>query len=179
MTGPHQTTAADQRVRESALTHPDVREALAFRHDDAWALAVVPVRFTSVIEIREHLWSLLAEDGPALVALVDALPADPDAFAATLPTLPATRITRFVPPHSELERTLCAMVAESVGVPDASRVGLDDDFLDLGADSMSVIQLVTLVQESLGVELPLEEAVDAGSVRALAHAVSSRSGRDA
>jgi acyl carrier protein len=178
MTGPHQTTAADQRVRESALTHPDVRDALAFRHDDGWALAVVPVQFASVIEIREHVWSLLAEDGPALVALVDALPPDPDAFAATLPTLSPTRVTRFVPPHTGLERTLCDMVAESVGVPDATRVGVDDDFLDLGADSMSVIQLVTLIQESLGVELPLEEAVDAGSVRVLARAVSSRSDQD-
>jgi acyl carrier protein len=186
MTGTHQTTTPAQSVRKAALSHPDVGDALAFRCGGEWALAVVPVQFTSVIEIREHVWSLLAEDSPDLVALVDTLPQDPDTFGATtLPTLPTTQVTRYVPPGGDLERTLCAMVAESVGDgvagagTDTARIGLDDDFLDLGADSMSVIQLVTLIQESLGVEMPLEEAIDAGNVRALAHAVRSRSGQDA
>ncbi|WP_276204429.1 amino acid adenylation domain-containing protein, partial [Enhygromyxa salina] len=59
----------------------------------------------------------------------------------------------YVAPGTELERGLCRVVAEVLGL---GRVGLLDSFFELGGDSLLATRLSLRVSQELGVELPLQ-----------------------
>ncbi|GAA4701834.1 hypothetical protein GCM10023215_46050 [Pseudonocardia yuanmonensis] len=61
-----------------------------------------------------------------------------DAAALPAPALTGTRAHR--PPRTEAEQVLCGLIGRLLGV---AEVGLDDDFFDLGGDSISSIALVS------------------------------------
>jgi len=62
-------------------------------------------------------------------------------------------------------------------VLDVARVGLDDDFLELGGDSLHAIQAANLLEERLGIQVSLEDFFDAATVRGLVRAAADRAGR--
>ncbi|WP_369166895.1 amino acid adenylation domain-containing protein [Streptomyces sp. R28] len=57
-------------------------------------------------------------------------------------------------PRSPEERTLCAIVADVLGV---ERVGVDDEFFALGGTSILMIRLVHRVRDEFGVDLSLRD----------------------
>src|SRR5579859_2929177 len=61
-----------------------------------------------------------------------------------------TLATPFVPPTSDLERALARIWEEAVGV---RPVGLDDDFFELGGDSLRALQVAARIGGQYGVEL--------------------------
>ena len=93
---------------------------------------------------------------------------------AALPALPAMR--PFRAPHGH-ERELSELFAEVLGV---ERVGLDDDFFELGGDSLGALELMAAVTERFGVELSATLLLDAPTPGELAPRLGSRrSGSDA
>ncbi|MEV6769958.1 amino acid adenylation domain-containing protein [Nocardia sp. NPDC051030] len=56
-------------------------------------------------------------------------------------------------PRTDAERTLAAAFES---VLDNPRIGIDDNFFDLGGNSMAAVQLVTLVRERTGIPMPLQ-----------------------
>ncbi|TSE01431.1 amino acid adenylation domain-containing protein [Skermania sp. ID1734] len=77
-------------------------------------------------------------------------------------------------PRTELERQLCSVVAEAVAqTPDAvPTIGIDDDFFDLGMDSIVAISLVDRARR-LGIAITPRVVLLHPSVRDLAAAVTS------
>jgi len=71
---------------------------------------------------------------------------------------------------SEHEQILCSLCAETLGI---EKVCLDDNFIELGGDSISLIRLVASVRKVFGVELPLATAFEAPSVRQLADHIAT------
>jgi amino acid adenylation domain-containing protein len=57
-------------------------------------------------------------------------------------------------PHGEVERTLVQIWRELLGV---ERVGVSDNFFDLGGSSLLAVQVVIRVERELGVEVPLRD----------------------
>jgi acyl carrier protein len=55
-------------------------------------------------------------------------------------------------PREPRQERLCVLFADALGI---AQVGLDDNFFDLGGDSVMVIQLVKRIRETLGVELSI------------------------
>jgi acyl carrier protein len=161
-------------VRDAAITHSDVEDAVAAVVDGELVLAVVPRMYASAVDIRDYVWRAVGDDNaPALVALVPVLPADIDALREAIPTLEPTQVSRYVEARDELERQLRDIVAEAVQAP---RVGALDDFIDLGGDSLSAVTLSTLVHERLGADLLLENVFEASTVRGIAEAVRRQAG---
>jgi amino acid adenylation domain-containing protein len=70
----------------------------------------------------------------------------------------------FSEPATAVEKALCDVFAE---VLQLERVGADDDFRDLGGDSMNVVQAISAAQEA-GVEVSIGEFFEHGTPRALA-----------
>jgi FkbH-like protein len=76
------------------------------------------------------------------------------------------------PPRTDLERRLCAIWSEMLGVPP---VGIHDNFFDLGGHSLLAVQLLSRLKDELGVELSLEVVYGADfTVAELAKAIELR-----
>jgi FkbM family methyltransferase len=75
----------------------------------------------------------------------------------------------YAAPGSELESDLAGIWQRVLGV---ERVGIDDDFFDLGGTSLSGLQVVQEIQQTLGVELSPVALFAAPTVRSLARSLA-------
>lgn len=88
------------------------------------------------------------------------LPAPSIASAADQPAGEATNR-----PNNEIERIVAAAWQDALGVPS---VGMNDNFFDLGAHSLSVAEVQAKLQETLGRQIPLVDLFQFSTVSALA-----------
>ncbi|MGV9302383.1 SDR family NAD(P)-dependent oxidoreductase [Nonomuraea sp. NPDC003727] len=78
---------------------------------------------------------------------------------------PAARTEDFVAPEGEVEAALARVWSEILGVPE---VGADDDFFELGGNSLIAVQLIAQARAAVGVKLPMRTLFEAPSVRQMA-----------
>lgn len=76
----------------------------------------------------------------------------------------------YVAPGTERERTVAELAADALGLP---RVGIQDDLLDLGIDSFTVVSLVEAIGDRLGVRLSAADLLVAPTVEALAAKIAA------
>lgn len=74
---------------------------------------------------------------------------------------------------TELERTVASAFADVLSLP-LARVGLDDDFFELGGTSLRSLRLFMQLEELFGVRLALSTLTTASSPRALAAIVAAQ-----
>ncbi|WP_431041556.1 amino acid adenylation domain-containing protein [Streptomyces sp. P1-3] len=67
-------------------------------------------------------------------------------------------------PRTAREDSLCALFAE---VLEVDRVGIDDDFFDLGGNSLRAIKLVNLIRAELSLEIPIRTLFETHTIAAL------------
>ncbi|MCB9419419.1 MAG: amino acid adenylation domain-containing protein [Ardenticatenaceae bacterium] len=77
----------------------------------------------------------------------------------------------YVAPRNELE-TAVAQIWSSV--LNLSKVGMQDDFFDLGGHSLLAIQIVTRINQSLGVNLPLGSLFQMPTIADLAQSIAAQ-----
>ncbi|HSU15335.1 amino acid adenylation domain-containing protein [Longimicrobium sp.] len=82
--------------------------------------------------------------------------------------------SEYVPPRNEVEVRLAEIWAQ---VLDVERVGVHDDFFDLGGQSILAMRLVARVREALGTDVAVAELLQAPTLAEMAQAVGGR--RDA
>jgi acyl carrier protein len=163
--------AVDSMLRE----HPNVRAVATFQtatRDPVLRVAVVvPEPVSATVDIRDYLGAALAP--PALPDVLLGLPELPRGAGGAVDTglIERDLLDRlgsgftFRVPQTATEVDLAAIWGEVLGRP---RVYAGDNFLDLGGDSMTAVLLLDLINERLGVDLPLEELLAAASLAALA-----------
>ncbi|MFF5900976.1 amino acid adenylation domain-containing protein, partial [Streptomyces argenteolus] len=142
----------------------------------AYHVPTAPAAPADAAALRAHAAALLpGHCVPAHWVVLDALPrtADGRVDRAALPE-PTHSTARA--PRNDVERTLCDLFCELLGVPSVS---IDDSFFDLGGHSLLATRLVSRVRATFGIELPFRDIFDAQSVVALAERVvgSSVGGR--
>ncbi|GAA2947604.1 amino acid adenylation domain-containing protein [Kitasatospora cinereorecta] len=126
--------------------------------------------------LRAHTATVLPGHAvPAHYVVLDALPHTADGRIDRA-ALPEPRHSTARAPRNDVERTLCDLFSELLGVPSVS---IDDSFFDLGGHSLLATRLVSRVRATFGIELPFRDIFDAQSVVALAERVvgSSVGGR--
>ncbi|HEV2707212.1 MAG TPA: amino acid adenylation domain-containing protein [Pyrinomonadaceae bacterium] len=102
-------------------------------------------------ELRQHLKeSLPAYMLPSAFVFLDALPLTPggkvDQRALPAPQSSSTELTEsFVAPRTSLERTLAEIWADALK---QKRVGVHENFFELGGDSILIIQIVARAQQA-------------------------------
>ena len=76
----------------------------------------------------------------------------------------------YVAPRDERERSIAAIWSEVLGV---DRIGVQDDFFDLGGDSLMAGQVAVRLRRAFKVNLPLHHLFEAPTVEAVARALST------
>ncbi|MCX4809470.1 non-ribosomal peptide synthase/polyketide synthase [Streptomyces sp. NBC_01239] len=128
---------------ESVLAaHESVTHATVVLRDERLVAYVVAEGTVDSAQLRTYAARSLPDHMvPAAVVTLDALPLTPNGKLDRR-ALPAPDFTAEVTdtrPRSPLEETLCALVADVLGL---ERVGVEDDFFSLGGDSIVAMQLV-------------------------------------
>jgi non-ribosomal peptide synthetase component F/acyl carrier protein len=127
-------------------------------------------------ELRRAL-AAAVPDLPSQVVFVDAVPrtatGEVDVAALTDAALRATSAaTEYTAPRSDVERRLADIWAEVLKLP---RVGIHDDFFQIGADSLVATRVVARVYAEFGVEIPLRVFFQVDpTVEGLAGAIEAR-----
>ncbi|MET0315298.1 MAG: amino acid adenylation domain-containing protein, partial [Rhodococcus fascians] len=86
---------------------------------------------------------------------------------------PTVHATQFRAPRTPIEEIVADVFADVLGL---ERVGLDDDFFELGGNSLVATQLVSRLGVALDSRVPVRMVFDASSVESLAARVESGSG---
>ncbi|MFH9349067.1 amino acid adenylation domain-containing protein [Kitasatospora sp. NPDC017646] len=145
---------------ETALTrHPEVATAAAVArrgdsgHTRLFAY-VVPAgeKTPDPAELRAFLAANLPSQAvPSAIAVLDALPMTPngtlDRRALPVVEEPETDPSRRVAPRTPVEALLVDVWAKALGL-DPDRIGVEDNFFNLGGDSILSLQVVSLARRS-------------------------------
>ncbi|MFF8597264.1 amino acid adenylation domain-containing protein, partial [Streptomyces sp. NPDC015220] len=170
-------------VESALLTHPDVRDAVVLaRQDDTGRRRLVAYVVTEgsdtgarTSELRSHLSGSLPDYMvPALYVPLERLPLTPsgkvDRRSLPAPDLTAARTgTDHTAPRDHTEETLATVWADVLGV---ERVGVHDNFFDLGGDSILSIQVVSRARQA-GLHLTSRLLFLHQTIAALAGAVTT------
>jgi amino acid adenylation domain-containing protein len=118
-------------------------------------------------ELRDYLSGRLpAEMVPSAFVLLDKLPrtisGKVDRKALPAPGRMGADLEKaFAPPRTPMEATLVGVWMEVLGV---DRVGINDNFFEMGGHSLLVFQVISRVREAFGVDLPLRSLFEAPTV---------------
>ena len=172
---------------EAALTrHPAIAAAAVLALADAGgegkrlvAFVVPAAEDTVALPPPAGLRSFLEERlpvymVPALFVPLPALPLTPNgkldrkALACMGDAAAVPSEESFTAPRTAVEATLAAIWAAVFGLP---RVGVHDNFFDLGGHSLIAAQVASRVRAALGAEIPLRRLFDAPTVERLARSL--------
>ncbi|MCP4996507.1 MAG: amino acid adenylation domain-containing protein, partial [Gammaproteobacteria bacterium] len=126
-------------------------------------------------ELQQFLKSKLPEYMvPSAFVTVDAFPLLPngkiDQEALPLPDSSHLALdTAYTPPQTSTEKELAAIWVDVLAI---DKVGLHDNFFDLGGHSLVATQVVARIRQTLQVELPLQKIFEHSTISQLAHSVS-------
>ncbi len=169
--------------------HPAVAEAVVLAREDrpgdrrlVGYVVPAPIKtgdpIPSVADLQAFLRQTLPDYMvPAAFVVLPALPLTANAKVdrAALPAPEdAARESQasYVPPRNELERTIVGIWQEVLG---RERIGVNDNFFDLGGHSLLLLQAVSRLNEALGRELPRGLLFEHPTVAALARALGGDS----
>jgi amino acid adenylation domain-containing protein len=178
---------APAEVEEALLDHPDVVEAAAFpishkRLGEEVGAAVVlrPDADLTPRSLREFARERLARfKVPGLIRIVPEIPKTAvgkvrrAGLAAALSVGPAAARDEggaLVLPRSQLERHLAETWADLL---ELDQIGVDQDVFALGADSLTVMQMLSRLRARFGADLSFHDLFDAPTVEALAARLES------
>jgi acyl carrier protein len=167
---------------EAALQqHPGVRQAVAVVRtygpgDTRLVGYVVGEAGLSVEGLQTHLQALLPEYMvPTRYVLLDRLPLTPsgkvDRKALPMPDATPTSGSSYVAPRTPLEESLVAIWQEVLKI---ERVGVEDNFFDLGGHSLLMMQVVSRVERVLGIAMPVRSFFEFPTIAALAAEIERR-----
>lgn len=160
-------------VEEALSEHPGLAQAVVVLKKDGagqqrLVAYVVPAggRTVSADELRRFAAGRLPESKvPAVFTVLDSLPvtAGGRADRAALPE-PRFDDGKYRAPRNDTERILAAAFAD---VLELDRVGVDDDFFDLGGNSLRAIRLVGLIRAELKQEVSIRKLFAARTITGL------------
>ncbi|UJB44383.1 non-ribosomal peptide synthetase [Streptomyces sp. A1-5] len=170
-------------IEAAAAAHPGVAQALVLAREDipgskrlvAYAVPV-PEQAPAPEELKEFMArSLPAYMVPAAVIVLDAFPLTPngkvDRRALPSPEEAAGERAEHIAPRTPGEEILAGIWGEVLGL---AEVSVEDNFFDLGGDSILSIQVISRVREVFVTDLPARALFDNPTVAALSAAVEEQ-----
>jgi amino acid adenylation domain-containing protein len=172
-----------EEVEAAVIARPAVRECVAHVHsgehmgDQSQRLVVYVVADPELDPdaLRAELRATLPRHMvPAEVRTLDRLPrtmnGKVDRHALPAPSGPVTAGRAYLAPRTPLETELADLCREVLGV---ARVGVDDDFFELGGNSLHAAQLANRIRQRYGVEVGVPDLFAHPTVAATAAATEA------
>ncbi|HEX2058800.1 MAG TPA: amino acid adenylation domain-containing protein, partial [Actinomycetota bacterium] len=172
---------------EAALSgHPAVKDAVVVARSDEGsdarlvAYLVAHEDAPTTTELRRHLAKSLPDYMvPGAFVTLDEVPLTPhgklDRQALPAPEGRPDLDAAYVAPRTPTEELLAGIWSQVLGV---ERVGVHDDFFDLGGHSLTGTQIVSRLRATLGVEVSVVELFAKPTIALLAVEVEAQGGRD-
>lgn len=140
--------------------------------DTAITAVITPHGFRTGAVLRHRVMRLAGNAGPGVqVVVMGKIPRNPDG------SLDATEVLsrigeayRFEPPTTATEVAIVEVVGK---VLHGVAISMTDSIGELGGDSLTTIEIVTLIAERFGIEIPAHQAFGAASIRQLAAMVEA------
>ena len=162
---------------EAALErHPDVHQALVLARDGR-LIAYFTTRGERPTDLRDFLKQSLPEHMvPSFFVALDAFPLSPNdkIDRAALPA-PEVAAEEYVAPRNATEETLAEIWQQVLHLP---RVGVHDNFFEIGGHSLLVVQVVTRIEQALHVKVAVMELYRNPTVATLAAHIASEQHSD-
>jgi amino acid adenylation domain-containing protein len=161
-------------IEAAMLEHPSVREAVVMLGSEstdpmlvAWLVLSTPLTDVA-LALREFLASRVPRYMvPSTFVVLPALPVTPNGKVdrRALPEPDNARRDRFVEPRDGVELKLVLIWEELIG---RAPIGVHDDFFALGGDSLLSVRLVSVLERTFGVRVPLHVLFQCGTIERLA-----------
>ncbi|MGW6376760.1 non-ribosomal peptide synthase/polyketide synthase, partial [Rhodococcus sp. NPDC055112] len=169
-------------IEAALLDQGSVGQSVVVLHNDAHVgdrlvgyVVGKPGAVVSVDELRSALLERLpAYMVPSSVTVLDRMPlsANGKVDRKLLPA-PVFEVREFRAPSTPIEEIVAGVFAEVLGTP---RVGVDDDFFELGGNSLIATQVVSRLGAALDTQVPVRMLFETPSVAALAVALEHHAG---
>ncbi|MEV6875263.1 amino acid adenylation domain-containing protein [Amycolatopsis sp. NPDC051128] len=170
-------------IEATLLALPEVGAAAVLAREDepgrkrlvAYVVAADPAAPPATALLRERLARTLPDYMvPSAFVAVDAMPLTRngklDHRALPAPDATGTAGAEFVEPRTDAERTVAAVLAETLGL---DRAGAEDSFFELGGDSILSIRLASALRDALGVDVSPRSVFDTPTVAGLAASLAA------
>ncbi|MEM1391734.1 MAG: amino acid adenylation domain-containing protein [Cyanobacteria bacterium P01_H01_bin.150] len=162
-------------------THPQVNQAAIIVREDTpgnqrlVAYIVSSSDSLNSAELRPYLLSKLPEYMvPSAFVLLESLPLTPngkvDRKALPAPDINLTRSHEYIPPQTETEKQIAAVLQEVLQV---EKVSIDDNFFELGANSLTLVVINSKLRQILSIELPVVEMFTCPNIKALSQHITN------
>jgi len=179
-------------VEEVLLRHPGVQQAACFaaRHAQLGEVPAAAVVLNSNAGVTESQLRQFAAESladfkvPMRIHLISELPVNragkvlrrvlTEQYGALEPSRSDQEPAAWVEPRNDLERTLARAWTKLLGV---SQVGVNDDLVGLGADSIVFGRAAYQLSRDFGVEIRVVELFDHPTVRGQAELITERLGQ--
>lgn len=167
---------APQEVEAALLEIPGIKQAAVYGiphkllgEDVAAAVVLDPNTELTPISIRRQLLQRLAYfKVPTHLLNVTELPLTAsgklDRKALPLPNWPEIELTEFVPPCNQHQRIIAEIWADVLGV---EKVGIHDNFFDLGGHSLFATQVISRISQAFSVEITLQSMLEKPTITGL------------
>ena len=166
------------------VTHPSVDQAVAIIREEGFGdkriVAYVTVRADqefSEIELRGHLKKKLPDYMlPSIFVKMDTMPLTPNG-KIDRKSLPSPKMERpelsqeLILPQDELQKSLSLFWGKVLKI---DKIGIDDNFFDLGGDSLLSVQLVTLLEKEMKTDIPVVKFFQYPTIRSFAEYIESK-----
>jgi len=169
------------------MEHPAVASSVVVPRQDTpgekklVAYVVLREKTGSMVELRDYLQGKLPSYMvPAAFVLIDALPLSPngkvDRAALPAPQVAPGEVPRVRPAQSDMEQTIEAVWRKVLGT---YQIGADENFFDVGGDSLQLLMVHAELEKALGSEFPLMDLFEYSTIRTLAQHLAATGGQRA
>jgi len=162
-------------IENSLVTHDGIKDAIVLAktssHDDKFLVGYVLVdnelmqapHAATIESLRQHLGHSLPDYMiPARFVLLESFPITPNGKIdrKALPEPDMGNQQEYIPPRTDFEKDLCLIWQH---VLEIERVGIFDNFFQLGGHSLKAIKLITKMQ-TLGVDILVKELIQSPTI---------------
>jgi len=164
-------------IENQLMNHEDIKEAVVFTRenpgsDNQLCAFIIPGRNFAVPELKAYLAGKLPGYMiPSYFKRIEKLPLTPNgkvdrkALAASTAASDLETGVDYIPPKSEIEKTIAGIWKELLGL---EKVSVHDNFFDIGGNSLTIIRLNSRLKKAFKKDIPIASVFNYPTIASMA-----------